>query len=135
MESVLSKKIQGSFSLWSMVRGADSQYHYVCKFYGYFKDGKSFYLLMEKYENSLRGCIIKQMKKGWFKRRPFHDHATMGIIIQIAIGMAYVHHLNIIHGDLKADNIFINSSEDGNDKLRIFIGDFDIAPSVKGTGF
>lgn len=46
---------------------------------------------------------------------------------QILEGLAHIHGLSIVHRDLKPENVFISSSSDGLDNVKI--GDFGLATS------
>lgn len=79
-------------------------------------------------------ALIRKWKREVTKD-PFHGCIAMGTIIQIVIGTAYFHHFNILHQDLKADNIFMNMDGDDDTSSNIFIGDFDVASTIEGTSF
>ncbi|KAG0586184.1 hypothetical protein KC19_2G071000 [Ceratodon purpureus] len=109
---------------------------FICKFYGYCLEGDLFYLVMTKYDCSLRDVLDKQMNqddsiKG---KCPLPDVIALQMIIQIAIGMWFLHDNNVIHRDLKADNIFVETSSSGV-PVDAYIGDFDVASYVVGTSF
>lgn len=107
----------------------------ICRFLGYCLEGDTFILLMKKYDNSLRVVLDKQMTmmKKLFGGSPLPDYTVVSLIIQIAIGMRFLHEHDISHRDLKADNIFVNLLDNG-DPAVVYIGDFDVASSVVGTG-
>jgi serine/threonine protein kinase len=109
---------------------------WICQFDGYCIDEDGyFYLLMQKYDCSLRDVIDKRMKKRFWNGRPFPDDLNVILtIMRIALGMRFLHENNIMHRDLKADNVFVNVSSD-NYPISCFIGDFDVASYVVGILF
>lgn len=106
--------------------------NYICTYAGYCLDSKGrFLLLMQKYDCDLRALIRQNCEKS---RRPFKSLVSLNMIIQIAIGMAFLHKRNILHRDLKAENVFVNTRADGT-PWAAYIGDFDVSESVCGTLF
>ncbi|KAL0563410.1 Homeobox protein tos8 [Marasmius crinis-equi] len=55
------------------------------------------------------------------------DHDKLTVLTEIAAGMAYLHFLNIVHGDIKGENILV--SEDRRCKL----ADFGLAMTAEAT--
>jgi serine/threonine protein kinase len=62
---------------------------------------------------------------------PLPPPRSLPIMIQIARGIARAHDLGVVHRDLKPDNIFISTREDGSDLVKIL--DFGIARSRTDT--
>ena len=98
---------------------------------------KSNYLLKahDIFIDGLDICIITDIgKKGDLRRyidRMRRRHTNIkesliwNILIQLCLGVNYLHSYNIIHRDLKTANIFINSDES------IMIGDFGVSKILK----
>lgn len=89
-----------------------------------FKDNLCIYF--EKMDYDLRELI---------KEKALSHEKKLNIIYQFLKGMEYLHSKNIVHLDLKPENIFVKAEEDD---FRIKIGDFSISEilekdSVKGT--
>jgi serine/threonine protein kinase len=68
-----------------------------------------------------------------FIKRRFHDAdgapnvlLILSILIEVAEGMAYLHECDIVHGDLKPDNILLKSGDDHN-SLTAVVADFGLA--------
>lgn len=119
-----------------MVFGLHISSQWICQFDGYCIDEDGyFYLLLQKYACSLRDVIDKRMKKRFLNGRPFPDDLNVILtIMRIALGMRFLHENNIMHRDLKADNVFVNVSSD-NYPISCFTGDFDVASYVVGILF
>lgn len=100
----------------------------VCQLIGYVENPKKngISLVMQKYSGDLRKVIDKV--------HPFKFPVTLDIITQIAMGMKLLHDQDIVHKDLKAENIFVQKSKD-NIPYGVYIGDFENALMVAGTAF
>ena len=63
------------------------------------------------------------------------ENLILDIFTQIVIGINYIHNHNIIHRDIKPQNIFLtkNNIKDINSKFFIKIGDFGISKKLKGN--
>ncbi|KAG8179992.1 hypothetical protein JTE90_007960 [Oedothorax gibbosus] len=57
---------------------------------------------------------------------PFSDHRVIKWFIEISLALQYIHHKNILHRDLKSQNVFLTKSK------VIKIGDFGISRVLKG---
>ena len=95
----------------------------------------SFCILMRKYDCSLRNAIDEEMRKNNNSGRPFVPYVAVNMICQIAFGMSFLHAENIMHRDLKADNVFIFKDAADNMPCSAHIGDFDISDSTLGTEY
>lgn len=84
------------------------------------EDGTA-YIVMELLEGQTLSALIDQ--------EPLSALRGIPIMIQIARGIARAHDLGVVHRDLKPDNVFICSREDGSDLVKIL--DFGIARSRK----
>jgi serine/threonine protein kinase len=83
-------------------------------------------VFMTRYEMSLRKEIRTRadaVEEG--EADPFTIKETLGLLIDIAKGLDYLHKLNIMHRDLKSENIFLEFNESGG--WTAVIGDFDTA--------
>ncbi|CDW83189.1 serine threonine protein kinase [Stylonychia lemnae] len=63
------------------------------------------------------------------KSNNVQDCDIKSIMEQLLLGMHFIHQLNIVHRDLKLDNILLNTNEFG--KYEIKIADFGLAVSLK----
>lgn len=76
---------------------------------------------MEYCENgTLAQLIFEKRKKG----ESLSEEVILTYLTQISIGIKYLHGRNIVHGDLKLENVFLDS------KLEIKIGDFGVCKFV-----
>jgi hypothetical protein len=79
-------------------------------------------LFMELYSGTLRDVIDLHAEHNLpFTRKEITDYT-----FQIAKGLHYLHSLNIVHRDLKSDNIFVSWDGQKNPKT-LRIGDFDVS--------
>ena len=62
---------------------------------------------------------------------PFSVERTLGIVVQLAKGLAAAHEKKVIHRDLKPDNIFLLDHQDVPDFVKIL--DFGIAKMLDGN--
>lgn len=142
---VIAKVYKGRSSQWPKdLFGLHLRNKYVCQFFGYCLKGESFYLIMEKFHCSLRNLLDKRLMenkcKGLlmedkFGGRPLDDISTFNMIIHIALGMCFLHENNILHRDLKADNVFVRTMRYSTIPTVACIGDFDDASKVLGSRF
>jgi serine/threonine protein kinase len=71
------------------------------------------------------GDLKAQIDKKYYDGTPFSKKEILEICIQLLEGLYYLHHRNIIHRDMKSQNIFLTKHH----ILRI--GDFGLAKKVK----
>ena len=97
----------------------------------------SYVLIMEYCSgNSLLSCLKRHIK---MYKRPLTEVIIQQIMGQIVNGLKYLHENNIIHRDLKTENIFVkfynleNYNKVNLDKTHIKIGDFGF--SIKNEKF
>jgi serine/threonine-protein kinase len=83
------------------------------------RDGDVQYIALEYVD----GKSLKELIKA---RAPFDDESTLGVAIQVADGLAEAHKNNIIHLDIKPQNILVTST-------LVKVTDFGIARAARGT--
>ena len=96
----------------------------IVKYIDSFRQKDCFSLIMEYCENSDLHNYIEKIKQEKKKINPIVANV---IIKDICLGLKEIHNKDLIHRDLKPDNIFI--SED----YKVKIGDFGISKKLIGT--
>ena len=76
----------------------------ILKIYEFYQDDKCFYLIMEFCSE---GDLFDKIQK----EAPFNEYTACHIIYQILSAVVYCHSSNIVHRDIKADCILIESTE------------------------
>ena len=80
------------------------------------EDGRPF-LVMEYVAGRLLGDLVRE--------RPVPLHRSREIVTQILAALAEVHRAGIVHADVKADNVMVESTRHGDDRVRVV--DFGLA--------
>ena len=101
------------------------------------KSTPQYYIILTEYINggSLSSCLEKYQKKFG---KPFTEEIVQYLMRQIIDGFKYIHGKNIMHRDIKLDNIMVNFNNE-NDKnnlnlLRTTIKIIDFGLAIKGLG-
>ena len=76
----------------------------ILKLYEFYQDEKCYNLIME---NCSEGDLLDKLQK----EAPFNEYTACHIIYQVLSAVSYCHSNNIVHRDIKADCILIESSE------------------------
>lgn len=76
----------------------------ILKIYEFYQDNSSFFLIMEHCSD---GDLFDKIQK----EAPFNEYTACHIIYQVLSALVYCHSNNIVHRDIKADCILIESSE------------------------
>nr|XP_008512417.1 PREDICTED: serine/threonine-protein kinase 33 isoform X2 [Equus przewalskii] len=95
-----------------------------------FETPKKMYLVMEL-------CEDGELKEILDRKGHFSENETRWIIQSLASAIAYLHNKDIVHRDLKLENIMVKSSFiDANDEmnLNIKVTDFGLAVKKQGRG-
>ncbi|KAG0554287.1 hypothetical protein KC19_12G079600 [Ceratodon purpureus] len=85
-------------------------------------------LLMDLMQGNLFDLIKKRMKRG--RASPFPILVAVDIMLQVGVGMQYVHELGILHRDLKPENIFTRDVK-RTEFVLTKVGDFGSAKVVE----
>ena len=101
----------------------------VISFKEVFKDIKLdyFYIVMEYANDGDLSKKIKSQKSKNYGEKYFSEEKILQYFYQICRGLQYIHSKNIIHRDIKSQNIFLMK----NGKIKI--GDFGIAKALTNT--
>ena len=101
----------------------------VISFKDVFKDVKLdyFYIVMEYANDGDLSKKIKAQKQKTFGEKYFSEEKILQYFYQICRGLQYIHSKNIIHRDIKSQNIFLMK----NGKIKI--GDFGIAKALTNS--
>ena len=99
---------------------ASLDHHNIVKVYDYGEDDGIHYIVMEYVD----GTSLKELIN---KKAPFDEETTLGISVQIANGLLHAHKNEVVHRDIKPQNILV--TRDGSVK----IADFGIARAAKAT--
>ena len=94
----------------------------IVKYYKTFNEDGALFILMEFMDNGDIGGIFKASKT---LEKPIPEEKIYDIFIQSMKALTYIHSLNLIHRDIKPDNLFI--TVEGNVKL----GDFGVSAALK----
>ena len=101
---------------------ADLDNPMVVKYYKTFNEDGALFILMEFMDNGDIGGIYKASK---ILEKPIPEERIYDIFIQAMRGLTYIHSKNLLHRDIKPDNLFI--TVDGNVKL----GDFGVSAALE----
>lgn len=94
----------------------------ILKIFEYFEDDKNYYIVMEFCSE---GDLFDELERVKY----LDEKNTANIIAQILAGLAYIHNRQIVHRDIKLENILICNKEK---EIHIKIIDFNIATFYKG---
>ena len=86
-----------------------------------------FYIIMEYADDGDLSKKIKQQKNKKTSEKYFPEETIVKYFYQICQGINYIHSKNVIHRDIKSQNIFLNKNGS------IKIGDFGIAKALSKT--
>ena len=89
---------------------------------------------MVKEDGDLRGLIDSKMAERGDGGGPFSKEVGEEIMYRVAKGMVELQKYNIIHRDLKASNVLVQTSKCGT-WLYCSVADFESSIGVMGTGF
>ncbi|KAG0556600.1 hypothetical protein KC19_11G066200 [Ceratodon purpureus] len=86
---------------------------------GVSKDAESYCLLME--------LMAKDLRRVWIEQPEYETTEWIDVLLQIGMALDHMHTNNMVHGDLKPDNILLSPFEvSGNERyLLVKVADFD----------
>jgi NIMA (never in mitosis gene a)-related kinase len=103
----------------------------VCAYRGSFLsgDGSKLCILMDFYEGGDLRQKVKRRAKNLAAVGYFSEDEVLGYLTQLCDGLNHIHERNILHRDLKSQNVFV-TQEGGEETLKI--GDFGISTELEG---
>jgi calcium-dependent protein kinase len=103
----------------------------ILKIYEFYQDEKCFYLISEYESSNNRFCNDGDLFDKLSKKNCFDEHCSAYMMKQLLSALLYCHQHNIVHRDIKAENILIESTEVVNEKelYNIRLTDFSSARS------
>lgn len=97
---------------------------YVVQYYDSFIEGDSLHIVMEFCN---RGDLQNLLRKAKDKEMAcLKEHVTWNILLQIVLGLQYLHSKKILHRDLKSANVFLMKDE-SQPYFLVKIGDLGVA--------
>ena len=100
---------------------------YSVEIYDYFIDEKYYYIVMEKCDGDLFGLL--ENKKG------FSETQIKDILLQLNVALKNMYSQNIIHRELKPENIFIKFISPNKDNFIVKLGDFGLSREYQQRQF
>ncbi|KAA6371816.1 MAG: putative CAMK family protein kinase [Streblomastix strix] len=91
-------------------------FKYIVQYYDSFKDGENKFYIVAEYCD--KGTLSDLINQHIHRRTHVSEDEAWSILVQLILGVNYMHSLKICHRDLKPDNIFLT----GNN-LEVRIGD------------
>ena len=105
---------------------------HVVHYYDSFIDGDSLHIVMEFCN---RGDLQNLLKKAKAKDMAcLKEHVTWNIVLQIILGLQYLHSKKILHRDLKSANVFL-MKDDSQQYFLVKIGDLGVAKLLEVRSF
>ncbi|CCI39937.1 unnamed protein product [Albugo candida] len=102
-----------------------SLYHVnIVRFYDHFMIGDELNIVMEYSDGGNLRQLVKMRSRE--KMGPFPEAVIMSWFAQLVLAVAYIHGKNVLHRDLKAQNVFLTR------KNVVKLGDFGISKALAG---
>mmetsp|Transcript_82686 Transcript_82686/g.129196 ORF Transcript_82686/g.129196 Transcript_82686/m.129196 type:complete len:865 (-) Transcript_82686:307-2901(-) len=104
----------------------------VIKMVDTFADNHFLYFVMDKYENSLIGAVLPCLQKG----KKSMPNACLGeITAQMCRSIVYLHGMNIVHRDVKADNYLVDGNTFKGRQFKVVLTDLSTARHLEDGVF
>ncbi|XP_048827631.1 serine/threonine-protein kinase Nek1-like [Brienomyrus brachyistius] len=102
---------------------ADMDHPHIVRYVESFTDENSnYYIAMDYCEG---GDLSEKIKAQKIKGAPFSEDQILDWFVQICLALKYVHHRNIVHRNIKPQNIFLTKEE------TIKLGDFGVSKILR----
>ena len=98
------------------------------KIYGCCSLGKLFGIVMEKYDTTLQSLVDNYMLM--YKGGHLDIALTRNILYQLANAMEFLHRKNLLHRDVKPDNILVRDDETG---IQVALSDLGVSRVIMAT--
>ena len=98
------------------------------KIYGSCYLGRRFGIVMEKYDMTLQSLVDNYTLM--YEERNLDVDLTRNILYQLANAMEFLHRKNLLHSDVKPDNILIRDDETG---IQVALSDFGASRIIMAT--
>ena len=96
---------------------------YIVKYFESFVEKNNLYIIMEYCEG---GDLAQYIKAQGVK--PLNENKIWKFLIQICMGLAFIHDKKVLHRDIKSMNVFLSKQEE------VRIGDLGVAKILADTG-
>ncbi|EAR92076.3 calmodulin-domain kinase (macronuclear) [Tetrahymena thermophila SB210] len=80
----------------------------IIRIFDFYQDEEDFYIITEYIEG---GCLFDEIQKLSKLKQQFNEYHACQIMQQILMAVNYAHSINIVHRDLKAENVLIQYNE------------------------
>ena len=93
----------------------------IVQFHGFFEDDDFLYILLELCQNQTLGDLVRRRKR-------LLELEVQSILLQVLVGLKYLHSHRVIHRDLKLGNIFLDET------MELKIADFGLSAKLEFEG-
>ena len=94
----------------------------------YGEDQRTHSIVMELMDGDLNDLLRRRLAEDTTREVPFSMNEAVGMMLQIAAAMNYLHQNNIVHQDLKSDNILFRDVTEGIWNIKV--ADFGLSQDL-----
>lgn len=95
----------------------------IVKYYEHFMQDKNIYIVMEYCDKHDLQWLIEQKQKN----NGFTENELLFYFTQLVMGLKHIHDNNVLHRDIKGENIFLSSRCKDKSKYALKYGDFGLS--------